>query len=112
MEEAADADYVVILDGGKKAAEGTPLMLKNQYAGDYVTVYGITREQAAAVGLPCSEVRDGWRFTVGSTADVTGLIVRQPELFSDYEVTKGRMDDVFLSVTGKKMTGGGSYEGI
>ena len=29
MEEAADADYVVILDSGKIAAEGTPLTLKN-----------------------------------------------------------------------------------
>lgn len=28
MEEAADADYVVILDSGKIAAEGTPLTLK------------------------------------------------------------------------------------
>lgn len=28
MEEAADADYVVILDKGKIAAEGTPLSLK------------------------------------------------------------------------------------
>lgn len=28
MEEAADADYVVILDSGSIAAEGTPLELK------------------------------------------------------------------------------------
>ena len=40
MEEAADADYVVILDHGKIAAEGTPLMLKNTYTGDYITIYG------------------------------------------------------------------------
>ena len=31
MEEAVDADYVVILDAGKIAAEGTPLELKNQF---------------------------------------------------------------------------------
>ena len=30
MEEAADADYVVILDSGEIAAEGTPLELKNR----------------------------------------------------------------------------------
>lgn len=28
MEEAADADYVVIIDSGKKVASGTPLELK------------------------------------------------------------------------------------
>ena len=31
MEEAADADYVIILDSGKIAAEGTPIQLKNAY---------------------------------------------------------------------------------
>ena len=39
MEEAADADYVVILDHGKIAAEGTPLDLKNRYTGDFITIY-------------------------------------------------------------------------
>ena len=39
MEEAADADYVVILDSGRISAEGTPLNLKNTYTGDFVTLY-------------------------------------------------------------------------
>lgn len=39
MEEAADADYVIILDSGKIAAEGTPLQLKNAYTGDFITLY-------------------------------------------------------------------------
>ena len=30
MEEASEADYVVIIDSGKKVAEGTPLELKNK----------------------------------------------------------------------------------
>ena len=41
MEEAADADYVVILDHGMIAAEGTPLELKNKYTGDFITLYGV-----------------------------------------------------------------------
>ena len=41
MEEAAEADYVVIIDDGKISAEGTPLELKNRYTGDYITIYGI-----------------------------------------------------------------------
>lgn len=40
MEEAAEADYVVIIDDGKISAEGTPLELKNIYTGDYITIYG------------------------------------------------------------------------
>lgn len=29
------------------------------------------------------------------------MIVEHQEIFRDYEVVKGRMDDVFLAVTGK-----------
>ena len=32
----------------------------------------------------------------------TALILAHPEVFVDYEITKGRMDDVFLAATGKK----------
>ena len=45
MEEAADADYVIILDSGEIAAEGTPLALKNRYTGDFITIYGLTDAQ-------------------------------------------------------------------
>ena len=41
MEEASDADYVVIIDGGKIVAEGTPNTLKNKFANDYITIYNI-----------------------------------------------------------------------
>lgn len=34
MEEAADADYVVVIDDGMIAAAGTPSELKNRYAKD------------------------------------------------------------------------------
>ena len=39
-------------------------------------------------------------------AEATRLIISHPEAFVDYEITKGKMDDVFLAVTGKKLTGG------
>lgn len=106
MEEAADADYVVILDSGKIVAEGTPLELKNTYTGDFVTLYGVKQEQIQDLGLPYEVIRDAVRIAVPNTAAATELIVKHPELFNDYEVTKGDMDDVFLSVTGRKLTGG------
>ena len=50
----------------------------------------------------------GWNlgYGFGDTAAATELILRRPELFRDYEITKGRMDDVFLAVTGRTLTGG------
>ena len=106
MEEAADADYVVILDGGKIAAEGTPLELKNTYTGDFITLYGVADTSVKKLGLPYEVIRDACRVSVPNTAAATELIIKYPEIFKDYEITKGKMDDVFLSVTGKKLTGG------
>lgn len=105
MEEAAPSDYVVIIDSGKIVARGTPLELKNKYTGDFVTIYGINEEQAKSFALPYTSVRDGYKISVANTAQATELIVKNPELFSDYEITKGGMDDVFLAVTGKNLGG-------
>ena len=108
MEEAADADFVVIIDGGRKAAEGTPLQLKNTYSGDFITIYGVTEEDVRNLGMGKYErVRDGYRISVGNTREATELILKHPEIFSDYEITKGRMDDVFLEVTGRNPGEGG-----
>ena len=106
MEEAADADDVVILDHGKIAAEDTPLSLKNTYTADYITLYGVREQQVQALGRHYEALRDAYRVTVPNTAAATELIVKHPALFRDYEITKGKMDDVFLAVTGKTLPGG------
>ena len=103
MEEAADADYVIILDSGKIAAEGTPLELKNKYTGDFITLYGRDEAEVKALGVQYSATRDAYRLSVPNTAAATELILNHPHVFKDYEITKGKMDDVFLAVTGKNL---------
>ncbi len=104
MEEAADADYVVILDSGRIAAEGTPLQLKNTYTGDYITLYQSHIEEIDQIPYPIQKIGQAYRIAVPNTAAATDLIIKNPTMFVDYEITKGKMDDVFLSVTGKKLT--------
>lgn len=106
MEEAADADHVVILDHGKIVAQGTPLELKNKYTGDFITVYNANEQAIAALGLKYESIRDAVRIEVKDTAAARDLIVAHPGLFDDFEITKGKMDDVFLAVTGTKPEGG------
>ena len=106
MEEAGKADYVVIIDSGRISAEGTPLELKNAYTGDYITIYGIGEDVVKELGVRYEKVRDAYRLSVDSTKKATELIIRYPEVFVDYEITKGKMDDVFLAVTGKTLSGG------
>lgn len=106
MEEASDADYVVILDSGKIAAEGTPHQLKNEYTGDFITLYGVSEKELDVLQHKYEKVGTAYRVAVENTAVATELILKHPSLFNDYEIVKGKMDDVFLAVTGKKLTGG------
>ena len=106
MEEAADADYVVILDSGKIVAEGTPLALKNEYTDDFITLYGADESQVKQLNAKYEQIRGAYRISVPDTAAATDLIIAHPDIFRDYEITKGKMDDVFLAVTGKKLNGG------
>lgn len=106
MEEAAEADYVVIIDSGKISAEGTPLELKNTYTGDYITLYGANEDTVKELGTQYEKIKDAYRLFVPNTKSATDLIVKHPQIFNDYEITKGKMDDVFLAVTGKTLTGG------
>ena len=106
MEEAAEADYIVILDKGKICAEGTPLALKNAYAKDYVALYGVAEEDVKTLKTPYLPLRDGYRVELENVSVVPEWMKKHPELFLDYEIVKGKMDDVFLAVTGKKLEGG------
>ncbi len=106
MEEASDADYVIILDNGKISAEGTPLDLKNKYSGDFINIYNESEENVNKLGVPYEKIGDFFRLEVKDTEEAKNLIIKYPNLFKDFEITKGKMDDVFLTVTGKKLVGG------
>lgn len=106
MEEAADADFVVVIDSGKIVAEGTPIDLKNSYTGDYINLYNVSEEQVKSLNMPYEKMHDMYRISITNTKEATVLIANNQEIFSDYEIIKGKMDDVFLAVTGKKLDGG------
>ena len=99
MEEAADADYVTILDKGRIIAEGTPLELKTQYATDILHLYGVDESEVKKLKLPYQKIHKDFQIKVKNSAVVTQLIVKNPELFQDFELIKSTLDDVFLAVT-------------
>lgn len=105
MEETTDADYVVILDSGKISAEGTPLELKNKYTKDFITIYHGDEKKIKKLKLDYEVLPDAIRISVDNTSQAKDLIISHPDIFDDFEITKGKMDDVFLSVTGKKLEG-------
>ncbi len=105
MEETTDADYVVILDKGKIVAEGTPIELKNKYTGDFIILYNVKKEDVENLNLPYKKIAGGYKISIENTQAATNLIKKHSELFSDFEIIKGNMDDVFLACTGKELKG-------
>lgn len=104
MEESAVADYVLIIDGGKKAAEGTPHDLKNKYATDFIRFYDNLDEAErffSSRGYAKRRERDFLEVEIKGTGEIAGIIGENIGLFNDFEVLKGNMDNVFLKVTGK-----------
>lgn len=108
MEEASDSDYVIILDTGKIAAEGTPHELKNSYASDFIKFYN-HREEAEkyflTLGYNIKNERDFTEIELKGTAETSKFFKEMPQIFEDFEILKGNMDNVFLKVTGKDLQG-------
>ena len=100
MEEAVDSDYIVILDKGSIVAEGTPLELKNKFAYDMILIYNIDEDEIKKLNKPYTKIRDGFKIEIKTLDEATELIIKNKSLFKDYEVVKGKMDDVFLNATG------------
>ena len=103
MEEAADTDYIVIIDSGRIVAEGTPIELKNKYTSDFIYLYNVSEEQVKRLNLHYEKHKDFYKISINSTEEAKKLITENPDIFVDYEVTKGKMDSVFLNVTGKNL---------
>ena len=110
MEEASEADNVIILDCGKIVANGTPLQLKNKYTHDFIKLYNVKEEKLKVLNLNYKKMSDCFLIEIQNSKQATDLIVKNKNLFEDYEVIKGKMDDVFLSATGKALTQGGINE--
>ena len=103
MEEAADADFIIIIEKGKIITEGTPLDLKNKYAKDTISIYNVEEKDVMKLKLPYTKIRDGFKLEVDNTSVATDLIIKNKDIFKDYEIIKGKMDDVFLNATGSEL---------
>ena len=54
-------------------------------------------------GYPAIKIPSGYKIKIPNTETATELVTKYPEKFKDYEITKGKMDDVFLAVTGYEL---------
>lgn len=111
MEEAARADYIIIIDAGEIAARGTPQQLKERYAQDTLRLIG--KDSAALQTWLAERSRaftlhegDVLYVPVDTMEESLGLLNEAAPLLADFEVVHGTMDDVFIKITGEKVREG------
>ena len=73
---------------------------------DYLNIYHVKEEDIKSLGHPYTYNKDHYTIRINHSGVVKEMILQKPELFNDFELVKGRMDDVFLNVTGNKLPGG------
>ena len=105
MEEAANADHVVIINKGKIKVQGTPAYLKEKFSFDRFKVVPIDKKQLVVqlekLGRSYEKIADQYIITVEDTKDTLTMIEMLKDNIKQFEVVKGSMDDVFINVVGK-----------
>ncbi|AMO85889.1 Daunorubicin/doxorubicin resistance ATP-binding protein DrrA [Solibacillus isronensis B3W22] len=101
MEEAANADDIVIMKNGEIIAQGTPNKLKALYAKDFLQFVlkpSIAIEDVTAI-LPMllpEKHQDGWKVEVSSTISTIPILAQLEPYIASFEVIKGSLDQVFI----------------
>ena len=107
MEEAAIADYVVVIDDGLIAAKGTPAELKEKYSTDSLQIKPIdadaVRNLLKTNGIAFREASDLLIVDIGRTVDALPILRLLEGNIGSLQVLNGTMDDAFIGITGKEI---------
>ena len=107
MEEAASADYVIVIDKGEISARGTPSELKEMYSNDRLVISSHKTDDIGRIleekHIPYTVVADTVIIPLTSTLDSLPIIDYCREFIESFEVVKGTMDDAFIAITGKEI---------
>jgi len=108
MEEAADSDYIIVIDHGEIAAKGTPQELKTEYSSDSLQIVPNSAESAAEIGRQLAGMGMEYSVSGGSitiklpdTMASTAVLENCKAHIASFQVTQGSMDDAFIGITGK-----------
>ena len=106
MEETRDADNVVIMDKGNIIAEGSPADLKSRYTDKKLIWYtdenSENKKLLEASNAPFFTYESD-HYNISMNEGLMEFIWKNRDIIKDFEVIKGTMDDVFLTLTGKEM---------
>ena len=104
MEEAADADDVVIIDKGEIVAHGSPSVLKEKFSSDYLEVLpkdaASLESKLKQMGLEYTVRSDVLRIQLDDTMKAIPIINEIQDKIESFEVRTGTLDDAFVNITG------------
>lgn len=107
MEEAANADYVIVIDDGLIAARGTPAELKENYSSDKLIITSKNIEKVEAIfitdAIEYEKIANQIIVRIGSTLESLAIIDKCRKDILGFEVIRGTMDDAFIGITGKEI---------
>lgn len=105
LEETEEASRVCLIDSGRIVADDTPASLRATYSRSVLTVSTQDPDRliADARAVGADPRREGGAVVIGVTgADVARrLLAAHGDAVRDFEFRHGRMDDVFLALTGR-----------
>lgn len=99
MEEAVNADKVVIISKGEIIDQGTPVELKEKYTKNHVLLYAPDDKLMADVqakGLDCVRNPETLEILMGTDGDALSLLEEFKGRYSQFEVKMGTMDEMFV----------------
>ncbi len=105
MEEAAEADKIIIISKGRIVAEGLPHELKERYAADHLKLYCDNSQKTKLLenldlnGEKYADESYGLIIPLASTLEALPLLNKAGNDLEGFEVIQGTMDDVFLNAT-------------
>ncbi|WP_040213134.1 ABC transporter ATP-binding protein [Clostridium polynesiense] len=107
MEEAEDADYIIVIDNGKIAAKGTPYELKQKYSSDLIKIKPILRKEVISLldkrNISYCEKGEIIQGKLENSTEAIGFLKEAENIIESFEVIHGTMDDVFINITGREM---------
>lgn len=107
MEEAAKADYVMIVEHGRIAVKGTPYELRDGYSSDLLKIKPRRekREELKAYlsgrAINGPEKEQVFHIAVKDSEKALEILLAVRDWIESFEVVHGTMDDVFLNIIGK-----------
>lgn len=114
MEEAREADHVLVLDHGEIVAHGTPQELQRHYAHDWLMLVpkdaAALQEKLRREEIPFQGEKGTVRIALKDSMEAIALLQRLSSDIHSFQVVTGTMEEAFLAIVKPRKEEGGNCD--